>query len=91
MSNKNNNRYVGELEKIRDEKKLSRRELSKLSRVGQKSIESYETGANDLNKATFKNILRLACSLECSIEKLLLDGEEETLILYRQAKENNLF
>lgn len=50
---------------------FSQSELARTSGVGLKSIQAYEQGVNNLNKASGQTLRRLARALDCSIESLL--------------------
>ena len=58
---------MNNLEKARKEAGLSRGQLSRNSKVGVKSIESYEQGFNKINNAKFLNIIRLAIALNSPV------------------------
>lgn len=78
------------LEKARREAGLSRGQLSKKSKVGVKSIESYEQGFNKINNAKFLNILRLSIALNSPVSSILNEDEGETIELFKIAKERGL-
>lgn len=78
------------LEKARREAGLSRGQLSNISKVGVKSIESYEQGFNKINNAKFLNILRLSIALNSPVSSILNDDNGETIKLFKIAKERGL-
>ena len=55
------------LEKIRKEKRLSRRELAALSGVNEQTIVSLESGINDNGKAKIDTLIKLAKALGCRV------------------------
>lgn len=65
----------GALERVRREKKISRKKLSELSGVSARSIGCYEQGQNDINIANVKTVRALAKALNVPIEKILDDEE----------------
>lgn len=61
----------GALERVRREKKISRKKLAELSGVSFRSIECYEQGKNDINIANVQTVLALAKALEVPMEQIL--------------------
>ena len=59
------------LKKIREDRGLSQSELANLSEVNIRSIQLYEQGVNDINKAQALTIYNLAKVLCCDMKDLL--------------------
>lgn len=59
------------LKTIRTKRKLTQEQLSLLSGVNLRTIKSYEQGENDILKAQGETLLKLATTLDCSVEDLL--------------------
>ncbi len=59
------------LKKIRMQRKISQTELSKISGVSLRAIQTYEQKQKDINKAQIDNLLNLSDALDCTIEDLL--------------------
>ena len=55
---------------IRD---MSQSELAKLSGVPRRTIQAYEQGYKDINKAKVETVLQLAKALKCSIYDIIDD------------------
>lgn len=66
------------LEKIRKSKKLTRRELAKLSDVNEITIRYYESGILDLSKAKLCVLISLAKALKVKV----IDIVDKDLIKY---------
>ena len=66
------------LEKIRKSKKLTRRELAKLSDVKEITIRYYESGILDLSKAKLCVLISLAKALKVKV----IDIVDKDLIRY---------
>lgn len=62
---------MSNLKRLREASGLSRAKLSELSGVGIRSIEGYEQGLRDINKAQGLTLQALAQVLGCSMEDLL--------------------
>ena len=60
---------------IRNERGLSQRQLSEKSGVSIRMIQHYEQGFKDINKASAETIYRLAKSLNCKMEDLVMEKE----------------
>ena len=65
----------GALEKMRREKKFSRKKLAEISGINYRTIEAYEQQKNDLNIASAKTVRALAKALNVPMEKILDDEE----------------
>lgn len=63
--------YKSNLKIKREEKGLSRSELSKLSGVGIRTIEAFEQGLRDINGARVVTVLSLADALECDVYEIV--------------------
>lgn len=59
------------LKTMRIERKLTQEQLSILSGINLRTIKSYEQGENDILKAQGETLLKLARTLDCSVEDLL--------------------
>lgn len=62
------------LREIREQKNLTRRELSQRSGVNFRSLQDYEQGHKKLTSASGDILLRLSTVLGCTAEELLLDN-----------------
>lgn len=62
---------MNNLKRIRESKRISQKELSKISGVSDRMIQYYEQGVKDINKAQAITVCKLAQSLECTVEDLL--------------------
>ncbi|MBR5845527.1 MAG: helix-turn-helix transcriptional regulator [Rikenellaceae bacterium] len=51
--------------------KLTQHELAGRSGVSVRTLQYYEQGALDFNKAAVETVYRLAVALECSVEELI--------------------
>ena len=59
------------LKKIRTNKGLSQGGLATLTSVNVRTIQKYEQGERDINKASGETLYKLAKALNCNIEDLL--------------------
>lgn len=59
------------LQQMRKNSGLSQKELAKLSGVNLRTLQQYELGAKDINKASISSVLALAKVLNCDIKDLL--------------------
>lgn len=59
------------LKEYRENNNLSQSKLSELSGVNLRTIQSYEGGLKDINKAQALTLYKLAKVLNCTIEELL--------------------
>lgn len=62
---------MSKLKLIRESKNLSQSKLAELSGASLRTIQHYEQGSKDINKAQVNILLKLSQVLECSIEDLL--------------------
>lgn len=67
------------LERIRKEKGLTRRELELLSGVKQITIHHLENGTTNVNNVKLSTLIALAKALHCKVVDLL-DGELKRII-----------
>lgn len=56
---------------LRNKRRLSQVELSKISNVSLRSIKAYEQGKLDISKAQGDTLYKLSKTLDCSIENLI--------------------
>ena len=59
------------LKALRENRNISQSELSALSGVKLRSIQMYEQGVNDINKAQAETVYRLSRAIGCSVEDLI--------------------
>ena len=64
------------IEKRREEKKLTQQQLAEKCGVNQNSISRYEKGVRE---PSIKVMKALAKALDCSIDELLRDPEEDAV------------
>ncbi len=62
---------LNNLQRIRKEKDLSRKELSKLSGVNETTIQRLETGLYNVNMVKLGTLIALAKALHCKVVDLL--------------------
>lgn len=65
--------YKSRLKFMREDKGMSQSELSKKSGVGLRSIQMFEQGNRDINKAQVITVLQLAEALDCDIYEIIND------------------
>lgn len=70
------------LKKQRSEAGLSQNQLAHITGVNVRSIQMYEQGVNDINKAQAGTLQKLAKAMNCSIEDLLDTKLESYEIIY---------
>ncbi|MEG2323441.1 MAG: helix-turn-helix transcriptional regulator [Anaerovoracaceae bacterium] len=63
---------INKLKELRETRKLSRSQLAEKSGVNVRTIEAYEQGLKDINKAQGITLYKLANALGCKIEELLI-------------------
>lgn len=66
---------MSKLKTIRESKEFSQSKLAEISGVNLRTLQYYEQGYKDINKAQGITLLKIARSLDCTIEDLL----EETV------------
>ena len=59
------------IKQFRKKRKLTQEQLSILSGINLRTIKSYEQGENDILKAQGETLIKLAKTLDCSVEDLL--------------------
>lgn len=62
---------MSKLQEKRKEAKLTQRELAERSGLSIRTLQYYEQGVLDINKAAAATVWRLAWALGCSMEDLL--------------------
>lgn len=62
---------MSNLKRIRESKNTSQSKLSEASGVNLRTLQYYEQGYKDINKAQAITLYKLAQALECTIEDLL--------------------
>lgn len=62
---------MSNLQKKRKEAKLTQRQLAERSGQSIRSLQYYEQGVLDINKAAAATVFRLAWALGCQMEELL--------------------
>ena len=62
---------MSNLKAIRENKKLSQSALANESGIKVRTIQDYEQGSRDINKAQAITLYQLAKALDCTIEELL--------------------
>lgn len=65
------------LKTIRENKKLSQSQLSKLTNISVRTLQHYEQGSMDIDAARLKTLMQLSIALDCAVTDLL---EDQTLI-----------
>ncbi|WP_036612912.1 helix-turn-helix domain-containing protein [Oribacterium sp. P6A1] len=67
------------LKTLRELKGLSRKELADITGVSFRSIQDYEQGHKDLSSAKAETILKMAKSLDCTMEDLISERDLSSL------------
>jgi len=62
---------MSKLKQIREEKNITQSKLSELSGVNFRTLQYYEQGYKDINKAQGITLHALAQALECKIEDII--------------------
>lgn len=62
---------MSKLKTIRESKEISQSKLSEISGVNLRTLQYYEQGYKDINKAQGITLLKLSQALDCTIEDLL--------------------
>ena len=60
------------LKELRTKRNLSQNELGKISGVSWRTIQNYEQGIKDINKAKGETLYKLSKALKCKVEDLLV-------------------
>ena len=63
--------YKSRLKFMREEKGMSQSSLSEQSGVNIRTIQAYEQGLKDINKAQVVTVLQLAEALECDVYEII--------------------
>ncbi len=56
---------------MRESKDMTQAELAEKAGVNLRTVQNYEQGFKDINKATVLTVLRLAEALECNVYDIL--------------------
>lgn len=75
---------MNKLQELRTAAGLTRQQLSIKSGVNIRTIEAYEQGNKDINKAKLITILKLCSSLNCNLHDVITD--DEILALLKELK-----
>jgi transcriptional regulator with XRE-family HTH domain len=62
---------MSNLKNIRKSKKLTQAKLSEISGVNLRTLQDYEQGHKDINKAEAITVYKLSKALSCSVPELL--------------------
>lgn len=71
---------MNNLKRLRQEKRLTQIELSRLSGVNFRMIQHYEQGDKDLNRAAVETVIRLARALDCNITDLIKSTSSQDVL-----------
>ena len=63
--------YISHLKKIREAAGLSQSQLAEKSAVSLRSIQMFEQGNRDINKAQVVTVLQLAEALNCNVYDII--------------------
>ena len=63
--------YKSRLKFMREEKGMSQSSLAEQSGVNIRTIQAYEQGYKDINKAQVVTVLQLAEALECDVYEII--------------------
>ena len=50
---------------------ITQKELAQRSCLNLRTIQNYEQGVNDIGKASFNKLIKIALALECDVEDIL--------------------
>lgn len=59
------------LKYMRESLGITQKELAKRSCINLRTIQNYEQGVNDIGKAGFNKLVKIALVLECNIEDIV--------------------
>ena len=59
------------LKEIRESKGITQKTLAELSGVNPRTVQNFEQGKSDINKAAVIKVYALAKALDCTIEDLI--------------------
>ena len=62
---------MSKLKQIRTEKGMTQKALSDLTGISLRTLQHYEQGDKDINKAAVIVVYKLSKALECTIENLI--------------------
>lgn len=71
---------MNKLKERRQEAGLTQAALAAATGLSARTIQHYEQGALDLNKAAAITVYRLACALDCRVCDLLELSEDEVIL-----------
>ena len=85
---------MSKFKKLRKQRRISVAELSRLSGISKRTLEKYENGEREINKARAIAVYNIAKALNCSIEDLLdLEDKRKDMVVkmtkYELFKLNN--
>lgn len=69
---------MGNLQRIRKEKKVTQAALAEQSGVNLRTLQDYEQGRININNASGESLFKMACVLGCHIEDIL-EGIEDIM------------
>lgn len=73
---------MSKFKKLRKQRRISVAELSRLSGISKRTLEKYENGEREINKARAIAVYNIAKALNCSIEDLLdLEDERKDMVV----------
>lgn len=59
------------LKEIRESKGITQKALAELSGVNPRTVQNFEQGKSDINKASVIKVYALAKALDCAVEDLI--------------------
>lgn len=59
------------LKYMRESLGITQKELAKRSCINLRTIQNYEQGVNDIGKASFNKLVKIALVLKCNIEDIV--------------------
>lgn len=65
--------YDSALKRMRQEKGITQKELAEKSGVSQRTIQAYEQGRKDINKASVSSVLAMSNALGCNLSEIIDD------------------
>lgn len=73
---------MSKFKKLRKQRRISVAELSRLSGISKRTLEKYENGEREINKARAIAVYNIAKALNCSIEDLLdLEDKRKDMVV----------
>lgn len=76
------------LSRLRKEKALSQAELAKKAEINKRTLQQYEQGARDINKAGAITVYRLSKALGCDMTEILEIKKSKKVKIILSKKEN---